>query len=163
MAVPTKRSDLLDRTMANLLIIESIAKNGTLPSNQTEAFETTQLVNSFLVTLIQHWDALEKEWHRIPQNDIPWPRISTNPNEHPRQYIGKIRDALAHGLFFVDGENGKITSMRFWTCPPRSRVVDWDVELTVLQMRQILVCIIIIAKKQDLPFPSPKKKGDANA
>ncbi len=160
MAVPTSRRDLLHRTNANLDHIEQLVASQREGGKDVTAFETTQLVNSFLVTVLQHWDELERDWSQLGRRGLSWPAFThTQPPQQSMQCLGKIRDALAHGLFAIEGENGEIAALHLWTCPD-GKNVDWSATISVKHMREILETFVRFAEGRRLPFRPKKVKGD---
>lgn len=148
-----KRKDLLRRTMKNLEFIEAHV-------GQDSVFEITQLVNSFLATVLINWDDLESEWANLSQKGVTWENFEQSDGRSPRDSIGKIRDALAHGQFvFEENNQGIIQRIHLWTCPDR-KTVDWHAVISVKQMRQVLEAFVTLAERRDPPLPSPKRRGD---
>lgn len=121
--MPTSRNGIVERTMTNYEFIKQ-AEASSPSDGQVKVYEATQLVNSFLMTLLQNWDELENDWPHLAQADLRWPSIKTSKsNQQARQCIGKIRDALAHGLFvFEESQSGEIAAMHLWTCADRKTV-----------------------------------------
>jgi hypothetical protein len=112
------------------------------------------------MTLLQHWDELENDWAHLPQQGVAWPTITTSiPKQAAKECVGKIRDALTHGLFTIEGENGEIAALHLWTCPKR-QTVDWHATITVDQMQNILECFVTLAKGKNLPFQPKRQAGD---
>ena len=149
--MPKSRKDIIDRTIENLRCVDE---------RVVAPHEVTQLVNSFLMTLLQNWDDLEPTWSNLSQKDIQWPKAAcSDPTLQPRDFIGKIRDALAHGCFVFEGhDGGEIERLSLWTCPDRT-TVDWDLTITVNDMRQMLKCFASIAARQPLATREAKQKG----
>jgi len=153
------RNDILERTMANYKFIKQTEASSP-PDGPAKIYEATQLVNSFLMTLLQNWDELEQNWPHFPQAGLRWPSIKTSGSNHQaRQCIGKIRDALAHGLFVFEGDQmGKIAAMHLWTCPD-GKTVDWHAVISIGEMEQMLKCFVELAGARNLPLPRAKRKG----
>lgn len=153
------RKDILERTMSNLEFIEKAAVSPAL-NESAKVYEITQLVNSFLMTLLQNWDELKADWPYLKQAGLKWPSISTSaPSQQARQCIGEIRNALAHGLFeFEEGQSGDITALHLWTCSDHE-TVKWHAEISVEDMRQMLNCFVQLAKQKDLQLRRPRQKG----
>jgi len=162
MATPTKPSDILDRTIANIDCINAMKTLQGEPGKTIAPFEVTQLLNSFLLTVLQNWDELEAGWCNLPQGNAPWPEVTTSEGkQHPKDIIGKLRDALAHGLFTIEGENGEIDSIHFWTCtPPEYKDVNWHATLSLSVIRSILDGFVHVTSRQNLRFKTKKQKGD---
>jgi hypothetical protein len=157
MIVQTRR-EVLERTMANFGFIDAAARGATPASPRV--YEVTQLVNSFLMTLLQHWDDIEADWPHLPQAGVTWPRIESEPTLQARQCVGKIRDSLAHGLFvFEENDDGEIAALHMWTCPDQT-TVDWHATISIGDMRAMLQCFVELAKRENLPFGHAKRRGD---
>ncbi len=151
----TSRNDLVTRTLENLRYIDD-------HKSQDGPFEVTQLVNSFLLIVLQNWDDLESDWHHLKHGGVDWPPIQTSePNMRPQSCINKIRDALAHGCFTFEGDGqGEIRILHLWTCV-NGMTVDWDAQITVEQMNQMLKCFAGLAIAKQLRGIDKKKKGDS--
>lgn len=145
------RKEIIERTMTNLRCVDERA---------AAPYEVTQLVNSFLMTLLQNWDDLESGWPHLSSEQVKWPKVqSSERNQQPKQCVGKIRDALAHGCFVFRGpDGGDIESMSMWTCPDR-QTVDWDMTISVADMRSMLECFASLAAQQPLKEREKKQKG----
>ncbi len=50
------RKEIIERTMANLDLVDNLKKNQGPGCKAAPPYEVTQLVNSFLMTLLQNWD-----------------------------------------------------------------------------------------------------------
>jgi hypothetical protein len=124
--------------------------------------EVTQLVNSFLMTLLQNWDESESRWSHLRSGGVQWPKIqSSEPNQQPKRCIGKIHDALAHGCFVFEGDDGdEIKGLSLWTCADRNKGVDWSLTLSVEEMRAMLRCFAVLASEQSLNERRKKVKND---
>lgn len=148
------RNDVLYRTKSNLTFIQG-------KETKEGPFAVTQLVNSFLMTLLQNWDEMEIEWPHLRQTGVAWPKVCTSePSLQARQCIGKIRDALAHGCFAFEGpDDGEIEALHLWTCQDRT-TVDWDMTITVEDMEKMLQCFIELANRTALREREPKKLGE---
>ena len=135
--MPLSSKTILKNTIYNLEFIEE--RKGV-----SGPFEVTQLINSFLMVVLQNIDDLKSVWE----------------NENPSINITKIRHALAHGnLSFEPGENKEIKAIHLWTSRNR-KVVDWDCRLDVEQLRDILIKFVELAKKHNPPLEEPLQKGN---
>ena len=155
--ITRSRRTLIRRTLANLQFIDD-------RQSDDGPFEITQLVNSFLVILLQNWDDLESNWSHIEHAKLKWPTIqSSRPNQQPWQSIGKIRDAMAHGLFvFEEDDSKEICALHVWTCAtPNHETVDWDARITVEAMRQMLECFAMAAQRGVLKPRTARHSGDS--
>ena len=136
--MPRNNNDILKRIIFNL---EYIKKNKDVDG----PFEVTQLMNSFLMAVIQKWDELKKDWQ----------------GKNRCVDMKKIRDALAHGnISFEADQKKEIAAIHLWTCPLGKDEVDWDYKLDIKQLRNILYEFVDFAKDNDLPNRKPMKKGD---
>lgn len=153
--ITRSRRKLIRRTLVDLQFIDD-------QQSDDGPFEITQLVNSFLVILLQNWDDLEPDWPQTPQCGLNWPSIEcSNPNQQTRQCIGKVRDALAHGLFvFEEDDQHDIYALHLWTCPDRT-TVDWHARITIDAMRQMLTCFADAAQRSTLTPRVARKAGEA--
>ena len=76
------RNEFLKSTMANLAFIDEAFQS------KKRVYDVTQLVNSFLMTLLQTWDELEKGWPQLPQGGVVWPHFETSPpNQQARECV----------------------------------------------------------------------------
>ncbi len=156
------RKEIIERTMSNLRCVDDIKRGQGDEGKESSPHEVTQLVNSFLVTVLQNWDELESGWPHIRQGTVNWPKIqSSEPDQQARHCIGKIRDALAHGCFVFEGDDGdRIKELSRWTCPDR-KTVDWNLTLKVEEMRAMLECFAEVALEQPLKQRKALRKGEA--
>lgn len=143
----------LSRTVVNL----DFAKD---KATKDGPYHVTQLVNSFLMTLLFNWDALEGEtWSTLSHNKC-WPHIdSSDSSMATKDCVGKIRDALAHGLVCFEGEK-EIEKIHVWTRPKNTPQVDWHATITVQDMRKMLDCFVEAAKRCPITSRQAKRKGD---
>jgi len=158
------RKVIIERTMANLDCINAIKTLQATAGKVTAPYDVTQLVNSFLMTLLHNWDELKNGWPQLKQNGVMWPKIqSSKPNQPAQQCVGKIRNALAHGCFVFEGpEDGEIAALHLWICrPPDYKEVEWHAEISVSDMRQMLDCFVQLAEANDLPPRAAKRKGQS--
>lgn len=129
--------DFAIRTKKNLAIIEQLQKNGS------EAYETTQLVNSCLGLLVfpqQHFIKRIPETSRekLIQEGWPVPKVTDQSRQvaNLRELIRYLRNAIAHFniQFLVDSEN-QIRLLRVWNTSCGRKT--WEAELSVDDLKEI--------------------------
>lgn len=136
--ITKSRHEIIKRTMDNLNIISR-------HNNSNGQYDVTQLINSFLMTILQNWDDLKDKWPHLPKGHIKWPGINSG-HLQPHQSVGKMRDALAHGNFVYEGPEGAdIEYVSMWTCQDKI-TVDWHMKISVSDMRSMLECFVAIAE-----------------
>jgi len=137
--MPLSSKTILHNTMYNLKFIEERKDISGGP------FEVTQLINSFLMVVLQNLDELKSTWDC----------------ENPSINITNIRHALAHGnIYFEPDENQEIKAIHLWTSRNR-KIVDWDYRLEVEQLRVVLKKFVEFAEKHNPPLKEqPLQKGN---
>lgn len=150
---PESRRDFVRRTLFNLKFIENQAADDG-------PFEVTQLINSFLLVVLQNWDDLEDQWPHLKKSQ-EWPQfVSSHEHWQPHQQVGKFRDAFAHGCFTADVDNAaRIGNLRLWTCVD-GKTVDWHAIVSVTQMRKMLTCFVVAAEAHLVRGLRGKRLGD---
>ncbi len=149
--------DMMLRTMKNLAFIE---QHANADEKQTDVFEVTQLVNSFLAALAHPWEihreALDQMGIQTAVND-GWPRL---PVECDARYTPKnlgdllrrVRNALAHGHIRFRGNNeDDITDVEMWDVNWNNKRT-WGTTVSVDSMRTFLVKFVQLAEM----FPEPE-------
>jgi hypothetical protein len=149
--------ELLRRTMKNLAAIEAASDQGA--EQNVESYEVTQLVNSFLITVLQNWDEIAPNW-AVAINGAPGPTISTSEGRRPvGECVKRIRDALAHGnMVFEADSKQEIEKVHLWTCSHKQEV-DWDAEIEVSEMRKTLIYFVQVAGTLKLTPRTLLRKG----
>ena len=151
--IPMSRKEVMRRVCFNLGFVD---ERRTLEG----PFEVTQLLSSFLLTLHLNWDDLDGRWDQLSQKGIGWPKIEQEGLQQAKQAIGKMRDALAHGLIaFESDPEGEIDAIHLWTCS-RQQTVDWDARLSVEQVRQMLKCFVRASAEHVGDFHTPCRRGE---
>lgn len=128
--MPLSSKTIVKNTMYNLEFIEeNKASDGP--------FEVTQLINSFLMVVLQNLDDLKSDWN----------------SENPSIDITNIRHALAHGnISFEPDENKEIKTIHLWTCLKGAKKVKWDCRLDIEKLRDILEKFVKFVEKHNPPL-----------
>jgi hypothetical protein len=130
--------EVMKRTMANLEFIE---RHATIRG----PFDTTQLINSFLGAFVHVKERFDQY---IPKTALPvagWPVITTlaphKPPKHLRQLVRRVRNGIAHGnIKLVAGDRNIIASIQLWNIPSGSKKRDWETEIGIQQLHELLDC-----------------------
>jgi len=145
--------DLVDRTLANLRIIDELARQR---SAEYQPFEVTQLVNSLLSLLVvpRELGTVEfvgrataaphlntdgiRRWHRGPVK-FELTRLGGKPPEHLKKLLGGLRNSIAHADFrFISASGGAVSAIEF-TNRSRAGVPQWSVTFEVMELGKFLV------------------------
>jgi hypothetical protein len=158
LAIRYKAQELMDRTMTNLGIIDSLHSSNR-SADGLHPFEVTQLVSSFQGALAYPWEKLRIRHH----GDEPWdiefgelekrygfPKLcparsdDTSP-ENFRDMIQQLRNGMAHGnIEFYSDLKREIGHIEVWNQQNGRRT--WGTSMTAKQMRQFLEAFVRFAK-----------------
>jgi hypothetical protein len=111
-------SDFASRTMENLKVIEERAKQG-------DAYEVTQLVNSFLGLFV-----FAQQSGAMPDS-INLGGVTLGNDE-----FSKFRNAIAHFHILQVAEKGKITGLKLWN--EWKGEENWRRDFTIDQLRSLV-------------------------
>lgn len=127
-------------------------------SQAGKAFEVTQLLSSFLLTLLYTWDDL---CGSEDVKDHTWPTIKGLDWANPNDTLRFMRNALAHGNIAFDGKE-KIELIHFWNCPMgnQPKFVNWEASLTPQDLGDLLSVFCDFANGRDGALAPRKQKGD---
>jgi hypothetical protein len=158
--------EIMRRTMKNLEIIDDLYKEqqrrkfGESPRLATnedwEPYEVTQLLNSFLGAFAIPWEKLldrqfsDKALEEVAafEGIIAGFKQSRGRRKRAHQFVNCIRNAFAHGNIAL-GKGTEIQDVRLWNCDLDSKVKNWEVFLTVDDLKQIIRAFVAIASKHE--------------
>jgi hypothetical protein len=130
--------EIMLRTIRNLEFIEAHA-------TVKGPYDTTQLINSFLGAFVHVKERFDQ---RVPTVAFPppgWPPIQTNaPHARPqtlRQFVRLVRNGISHGNVEIRGGR-RIDGIRIWNTAPRSRVRNWEADISEAELRQLLFAFV---------------------
>lgn len=134
--------DFASRTISNFRSIQIAKSQGS-----SSAYEVTALISSFLGLAVF---PREKIFSEIPKTPITtlqnegWPSInsaeSLRKSSDLRDFLEKIRHAIAHGNLAVEADNSnEISKITFWNTPPGERKRTWEISLSIPEVEIIAI------------------------
>lgn len=166
--------DFINRTRANLRLIEEHAAKAPQPSDEgliegndkeARAFEVTQLVNSLLGLVVfpqQHYrDQIPKEpLSKLEAMGWPKPLVrGTFPDDlnNLADLMRYVRNSIAHfNIEFTSSNNQTIDGIRIWN--NRSQVENWSVFLQIEELKVLVNKFVDLSlslnkadQKQEIP------------
>jgi hypothetical protein len=141
--------DFASRTFQNLQYIQEGKEKGD------EVFEVTALISSLLGLIVFPKEKLSLESFKIQLCDLAksgWPDINSKEKIQKTRtfadFFVKMRHAVAHGNIRAKSHtsNNEITELTFWNIHRRSNKKDWEINLSVAEIKQLVekICPLII-------------------
>lgn len=134
--------DFTKRTLENLELVENLKADDP----DAEVYEVTQLINSLLGLVVLPRQKYLADIPETPLTDLVrqgWaiPRTIVNHPKTPnlRRLIVYLRHAVAHfNIEFTSVDDKNIAGVKVWNVPPNSGTKDWEVQLSLVQLRDIV-------------------------
>lgn len=141
--------DFASRTFQNLQYIQEGKAKGD------EVFEVTALISSLLGLIVFPKEKLSLKSFNNQLCDLAksgWPDINSKEKIQKTitfaDFFVKMRHAVAHGNIIAQSHtsNNEITELTFWNIHPRSNEKDWEINLSVAEIKQLVekICPLII-------------------
>jgi hypothetical protein len=127
--------ELAKRTQINLDLVTRAERQGS------EAFPTTQLMNSLLALLVvprQHLAIPKTRLSELIAAGWRLPRDSIGRRENLKQLVDYLRHAVCHGNIRFINEDREITGIIFWNKPSDNAPVDWQASLTMEDLQDFV-------------------------
>lgn len=133
--------DFAVRTLKNLDAIEaSIAHDP-----KAEVFEITQLINSMLGLLVFPRERFlesipETSLDDLRSNGWPIPTMTGSPPHasNLRDLIRCLRNGISHCNLEFTSDGHELTGLRIWNCPQKSQTKNWEAEMGLRELREIV-------------------------
>jgi len=133
--------DFAARTLKNLDAIEAtIAQDPN-----ADVFEVTQLINSMLGLLVfpqqRFFDSIpETPLDELRSHGWPIPTMKGSPPHatNLRDLIRCLRNGISHCNLEFTSDGHELTGLRIWNCPTRSQTKNWEVEMGLSELRDIV-------------------------
>ncbi len=141
--------DFASRTFQNLRYIQEGQAKGD------KVFEVTALISSLLGLIVFPKEKLSLVSFNTQLCDLAqsgWPDINSKEKIQKTRTLAdffvKLRHAVAHGNIRAKSHtsNNEITELTFWNIPPRSIEKNWEIRLSVTEIKQLIekICPLII-------------------
>ena len=138
--------DFARRTLKNLEFVEQYAA-GHSQEPDIQVYEVTQLINSMMGLLVFPQQRL---YESIPETPLSVLLAEGFPEIHPkigrlrqdtlRQLLRYLRNGISHfNVRFISDEHHHLSGLEVWNIPTGEKHPDWVVELTLEQLKAIVI------------------------
>ena len=147
--------DFARRTKRNLEYIESKSHD----NYDLEVYEVTQLINSMLGLLVFPQQKFFDDLPEISLGELVdkgWPKINTTKGklkeDNLQQLLRYLRNGIAHfNVRFTANTSNKLTGVSIWNIPQGKKMQDWEAELSLDDLRNIVYRFIELIEKKYQP------------
>lgn len=136
--------DFARRTKKNLEFVEACAARES--GAEQDVYEVTQLVNSLLGLLVFPQQEFYNTIPALPLTrlvEMGWPNLQllrgSTPGHNLQGLVRYMRNGVSHNnIEFFSKDGKKISGLRLWNIPMGSRTPDWEIELTLEDLKKIV-------------------------